>query len=189
MSSSNGIGEWLWLRRTSRLCVSDAVRKCVRSFASSMSSSSKSSSLSWCRPILSIPRLPSSSNELNKVDVWARYNEPVRPWRAPSPSVAAPCHPSCDRRPWRLSRGFIRPPSSAEWCPFWWSGGSGWRERFKMWTPRKVTANPESREIVLVASVVLKPWNKIKDATTVAVEKPTKYMGLTLWRACMELNN
>jgi hypothetical protein len=51
--------------------------------------------------------------------------------------------------------------------------GSGFRERLRRWTPRKVTTKPASRETVLVVSVVLNPWKKIKDATAVAVEKPT----------------
>ena len=37
----------------------------------------------------------------------------------------------------------------------------------------KMTMKPESREIVLTASVVLKPENRIKDAIKVAVVKVT----------------
>jgi hypothetical protein len=40
-------------------------------------------------------------------------------------------------------------------------------------TPRNVTMNPQRRDSVLVASVVLNPWKRMRDATTVAVEKPT----------------
>jgi hypothetical protein len=52
-------------------------------------------------------------------------------------------------------------------------GESGFRERFKRWTPRKVTMNPARSVTVLVPSVVLNPWNRIRDATIVAVENPT----------------
>lgn len=68
-------------------------------------------------------------------------------------------------------RGFISPPSSAEW-PFAF-GRSGFRERLSTWTPRKVTINPASNVTVLVPPVVLNPWNKMRDATMVAVENPT----------------
>jgi hypothetical protein len=37
----------------------------------------------------------------------------------------------------------------------------------------KITENPHSKEIVLTAPVVLKPWNKIAEAMMVAVVKNT----------------
>ena len=49
-----------------------------------------------------------------------------------------------------------------------------------------MTTKPQSKERVFVASVVLKPWKSIRDAMTVAVEKPTKYMGFTLRRTSVQ---
>jgi hypothetical protein len=37
----------------------------------------------------------------------------------------------------------------------------------------KMIANPQSREIVLAAPVVLNPWNKMAEAIIVAVVKKT----------------
>jgi hypothetical protein len=42
-----------------------------------------------------------------------------------------------------------------------------------MCTPMKVTTNPARRETALVVSSVLKPWNRIREATMVAEENPT----------------
>jgi hypothetical protein len=44
---------------------------------------------------------------------------------------------------------------------------------FRRWTPRKVMMNPQRSDKVPAASVVLKPWKRMREATTVAVEKPT----------------
>ena len=52
-------------------------------------------------------------------------------------------------------------------------GTSGWREMLRRWTPRKMMIKPTRREMVLVASVVLKPWKRIVDATMVQVVNPT----------------
>jgi len=75
-----------------------------------------------------------------------------------------------------LPREFISPASRAEsplTCPFSRGGGSGFRDRLSKWMPRKVTINPVISEIVFVASVVLNPRKRIKDAVIVHVENPT----------------
>ena len=54
------------------------------------------------------------------------------------------------------------------------------RERFRRYTPVKVTKKPQRRESVVTVSVVLNPLNRIKEAHSVAVVKVTKYNGLTL---------
>ena len=87
----------------------------------------------------------------------------------PSELYGTPAQPSTDMRPDMLSLGFISPFSKAVCgCAL-----SGRRERLSRWTPKNVTAKPHSRETVLLPSVVLMPWNRIKDATRVAVENPT----------------
>ena len=47
------------------------------------------------------------------------------------------------------------------------------RERLRRYTPEKMMRKPQRREIVFTAEVVLKPWNKRKDATSVHVVKVT----------------
>lgn len=78
-----------------------------------------------------------------------------------------------DRRVWKLAIPSVGTPSSSslEWdrlCP---SGSC--RERFRRYTPVKMMRKPQSREMVLTASVVLNPWNRIKEAQSVAVVKVT----------------
>ena len=40
-------------------------------------------------------------------------------------------------------------------------------------TPRKIVMKPHRRDIVLMASVVLKPWKRMKEARRTAVVKET----------------
>jgi len=47
------------------------------------------------------------------------------------------------------------------------------RERLRRYTPEKMMRKPHRREIVFTADVVLKPWNKRKDATSVHVVNVT----------------
>jgi hypothetical protein len=58
--------------------------------------------------------------------------------------------------------------------PLGWSrGGSGTRDKFRRWTPRNVTMNPEMREKVFEVSDVLNPWKRMREATIVHDENPT----------------
>jgi hypothetical protein len=62
-----------------------------------------------------------------------------------------------------------KPPRPAtSLCPW----GSP-RERFRRYTPVKVTRKPQSNESVLTGSVVLKPLKRMKEAQSVAVVKVT----------------
>ena len=77
-----------------------------------------------------------------------------------------------------LPRGFVNPASRTESLraspfPIFRGGGSGFRDRLSKWMPRNVTINPAMSDIVFVASVVLNPWKRIKDAAIVHVENPT----------------
>jgi hypothetical protein len=47
------------------------------------------------------------------------------------------------------------------------------REKLRRYTPEKITRNPQRREIVFMAEVVLKPLNRMKEAHSVAVVKVT----------------
>lgn len=47
------------------------------------------------------------------------------------------------------------------------------RDRLRRYTPEKIIRKPQRREIVLTADVVLKPWNKRHEATSVQVVKVT----------------
>jgi len=51
------------------------------------------------------------------------------------------------------------------------SGSS--RERLSRYTPVKIVRNPQRREMVFTASVVLKPLKRIKEAIRVKVVKVT----------------
>lgn len=53
-----------------------------------------------------------------------------------------------------------------------WPFGSP-RERFRRYTPVKVTRKPQSSDSVLTGSVVLKPLNKMNEAQRVAVVNVT----------------
>lgn len=47
------------------------------------------------------------------------------------------------------------------------------RERFKRYTPEKMMRKPQSRDMVLTADVVLKPWKRRQEATRVQVVNMT----------------
>jgi hypothetical protein len=47
------------------------------------------------------------------------------------------------------------------------------RERFSRYTPAKIVRKPQRREMVLLASTVLKPWKRMKEAMRVNVVKVT----------------
>lgn len=64
----------------------------------------------------------------------------------------------------------ITPDSNAE-CVLFFSGSL---DTFKRYTPIKMIENPQRRETVFVASVVLNPWKRIAEATMVEVVKNTK---------------
>jgi hypothetical protein len=51
------------------------------------------------------------------------------------------------------------------------SGSS--RERFRRYTPEKMMRKPQSNDIVFTGDVVLKPWNRRKDAIRVQVVNVT----------------
>lgn len=54
-----------------------------------------------------------------------------------------------------------------------WCGGSGLRLMLSKKTPMKMMRKPQRSEMVLTASVVLKPWKRMADAVMVAVVKKT----------------
>jgi hypothetical protein len=68
------------------------------------------------------------------------------------------------------SKPWCRPPEGApaNVCP---SGSS--RERFKRYTPEKMTRKPQRREIVFTGSEVLKPLKRMNEAHRVNVVNVT----------------
>lgn len=77
-----------------------------------------------------------------------------------------------DRRVWNPAIPSVGTPSSSNFelssCP---SGSC--REMFKRYTPEKIIRKPQSSEMVLTASVVLNPLNRMKEAQRVAVVNVT----------------
>ena len=80
---------------------------------------------------------------------------------APRPSVGIP---STELYLPRSEASLERPKASP-------SGSS--RERFRRYTPVKIVRKPQRREMVFTASVVLKPWKRMKLAVKVQVVKVT----------------
>ena len=76
------------------------------------------------------------------------------------------------RRVWMLAMPSVGTPLVS--LPFSRRRPSGSpRDRLSRYTPVKMTRKPQSSEMVLTASVVLKPRKRMKDATSVEVVKVT----------------
>ena len=128
-----------------------------------------SSSLSLARSVKPNPPF-SSSYEWIKPSRSPREPNPILPELRRRPS---PLRRVCMLRlVWRLAIASVGTPSSRR--PFSRRRPSGSsRERLRRYTPVKMTRNPHSSDIVLTASVVLKPRKSINDAHKVAVVNVT----------------
>lgn len=101
---------------------------------------------------------------------WMRPSRSLAPLKYALEELRRDC---IERRVWKLAMPSVGTPSSSSFeftmvCP---SGSC--RERFRRYTPVKMTRNPQSRDMVLTASVVLNPLKRMKEAQRVAVVKVT----------------